>query len=116
MKTPLELLTDKKNAAAERLKEKGYLSKKRVYIGMATCEIAAGSKEVMAEFEAAKKQGLDIYLSQKGCAGRCHVEPTVEVVDPEKGPVLYTKVDAKKAKEIIQKHLIGGEPLAEGEK
>lgn len=116
MKTPLEILADKKTAAENHLKEKGYFSKKRVYVGMATCEIAAGSKEVMEEFEAAKKNGLDIYLSRKGCAGRCHVEPTVEVIDPEKGSVLYIKVDPKKAKEIIQKHLIGGEPLAEGEK
>ncbi len=116
MKTPLEKLADKRSSAENRLKEKGYFAKKRVYVGMATCEIAAGSKEVMDEFESARKGGLDFYLSRKGCAGRCHVEPTVEVVDPEKGPVLYTKVDAKKAKEIIQKHLIGGDPLAEGEK
>jgi NADP-reducing hydrogenase subunit HndB len=116
MKTPLEILAEKKAAASDHLKEQGYFSKKRVYVGMATCEIAAGSKEVMAEFEAAKKNGLDIYLSRKGCAGRCHVEPTVEVIDPSTGPVLYTKVDPKKAKEIIREHLIGGEPLAEGEK
>lgn len=116
MKTPLEILAEKKTAAENHLKEKGYYSKTRVYVGMATCEIAAGSKEVMEEFEAAKKAGLDIYLSQKGCAGRCHDEPTVEVIEPEKGSVLYIKVDPKKAKEIIQKHLIGGEPLSEGEK
>lgn len=116
MKTPLEILKEKKDAAEKHLNGQGFFSKKRVYVGMATCEIAAGSKEVMEEFENAKKSGLDIYLSQKGCAGRCHVEPTVEVIDPEKGAVLYTRVDPKKAKEIIQKHIIGGEPLAEGEK
>jgi (2Fe-2S) ferredoxin len=116
MKTPLEKLAEKRTTAEKRLKDNGYFSKKRVYVGMATCEIAAGSKEVMEEFQSAKKRGLDIYLSRKGCAGRCHVEPTVEVIDPQKGPVLYTKVDVNKAKEIIEKHLTGGEPLAEGEK
>lgn len=116
MKTPLEILAEKKAAAGDHLKEKGYFSKKRVYVGMATCEIAAGSKEAMEEFEAAKNKGLDIYLSRKGCAGRCHVEPTVEVIDPQKGAVLYTKVDRKKARDIIEKHLIGGQPLADGEK
>lgn len=102
MKTPIEILEEKKLAARKNLERKGYFSKTRVYVGMATCEIAAGSKEVFSEFEKAKQNGLDIYLSQKGCAGRCHDEPTVEVIDPKTNEAkLYIKVDTAKAKEII---------------
>ena len=115
MSTPLEILREKKDAAIQNLKDRGYFSKTRVYVGMATCEIAAGSKEVMEEFRLALSKGLDIYLSQKGCAGRCHDEPTVEVIDPKGDVTLYTKVSRQKAKEIIQKHLIGGEKLNDAE-
>jgi NADP-reducing hydrogenase subunit HndB len=89
---------------------KGYLSTKRVYVGMATCEIAAGSKEVMEVFQTAVKNGLtDIYLSQKGCAGRCNLEPTVEVVEEGKIPVKYGKVTREMAKEIVERHIKKGE-------
>ena len=79
MPTPLELIRKKRAEAVSKIVSRGYLSTKRVYVGMATCEIAAGSKGVMEVFREAVSQGLtDVYLSQKGCAGRCNLEPTVE--------------------------------------
>jgi NADP-reducing hydrogenase subunit HndC len=52
-------------------------------------------------------------VSRKGCAGRCNVEPTVEVAQEGKKPYKYIKVTADKAKAILEKHLIGGEPITE---
>ncbi|MFA5101371.1 MAG: (2Fe-2S) ferredoxin domain-containing protein [Candidatus Omnitrophota bacterium] len=110
MPTPLELVKKKRNQAISSIISKGYLSKKRVYVGMATCEIAAGSKDVMEVFKNAVAGGLtDVYLSQKGCAGRCNLEPTVEVVEEGKIPVKYGKVTPDKARDIIEKHLKKGE-------
>jgi len=114
MVTPLDVIKQKRSEAINRIIGKGYLSTKRVYVGMATCEIAAGSQEVMDVFQAAIGQGLtDVYLSQKGCAGRCNLEPTVEVVEEGKIPVKYGKVTVAKANDIIERHLKNGEVITE---
>lgn len=114
MVTPLDIIKKKRSEAINRIIGKGYLSTKRVYVGMATCEIAAGSKEVMEVFKAEINNGLtDVYLSQKGCAGRCNLEPTVEVVEEGKTPVKYGKVTEERAREIINRHLKGGEVITD---
>ena len=115
MKTPLEILKKKKADAIAQMIESGYLSPQRVYVGMATCEIAAGSLDVMDEFEKAKKNGKleNVYLSQKGCAGRCNLEPTVEIIEESKIPVKYCKVTREKAVKIIEEHLGKGKIISE---
>jgi (2Fe-2S) ferredoxin len=110
MVTPLDIIKKKRTEAINRINGRGYLSTKRVYVGMATCEIAAGSKEVMDVFQGAIRNGLtDVYLSQKGCAGRCNLEPTVEVIEEGKIPVKYGKITPEKAQQIIERHLKKGE-------
>ena len=114
MLTPLEMIKKKRAEAVSRIIGKGYLSTKRVYVGMATCEIAAGSKDVMEVFKEAVSKGLtDIYLSQKGCAGRCNLEPTVEVVEEGKIPAKYGKVTKERAMEIVERHFKKGEVIKE---
>ena len=82
---------------------------------MATCEIAAGSEEVMQVFQAAIDEGqlTNVFLSQKGCAGRCNLEPMVEIVEQGRIPTKYQKVNAEKAREIIARHLKQGEIIKE---
>jgi (2Fe-2S) ferredoxin len=110
----MDIIKKKRAEAVNRIISKGYLSTKRVYVGMATCEIAAGSKEVMAVFQEAVARGLtDVYLSQKGCAGRCNLEPTVEVVEEGRIPVKYGKVTPERAREIVERHLKKGEVIQE---
>lgn len=112
MVTPLDIIKKKRAEAVGRIIGKGYLSTIRVYVGMATCEIAAGSKEVMVVFKDAIANGLtDVYLSQKGCAGRCNLEPTVEVIEEGKIPIKYGNVTEEKAKQIIERHLKNGEVI-----
>ncbi len=108
MSTPLERLKKIKGEAIQKLIEDGLLSSTRIYIGMSTCEIAAGSKELWDIFQnEIKGKGIkDVLLKQKGCAGRCNLEPTVEILQTGKTPFKYTNVDAEKAKELIKKHLI----------
>ena len=110
----MDIIRKKRAQAVNRIISKGYLSTKRVYVGMATCEIAAGSKEVMEVFRQAIAKGLtDVYLSQKGCAGRCNLEPTVEVVEEGKIPVKYGRINPEKAREIVERHLKKGEVISE---
>lgn len=111
---PIDIVRRKRAEAIGRIIGQGYLSPKRVYVGMATCEIAAGSKDVMEVFESAVRSGLaDVYLSQKGCAGRCNLEPTVEVVEEGKIPVKYGRVTREMAEQIIERHLKKGEVIEE---
>ena len=88
----------------------------QIIVGMGTCGIAAGAKQTLDAFI----NGLDenkladsCLVRQTGCMGLCHSEPTVEIVVPGMPPVIYGTVDAKVAKEIIQKHIIGRELLGE---
>jgi (2Fe-2S) ferredoxin len=50
---------------------------------------------------------------QKGCAGRCSLEPMVEIIEGGKIPVKYIQIDAHKAREIIARHLRKGEVIKE---
>ena len=88
----------------------------RVVVGMATCGIAAGARPVLNAFVegvANANLGDKITVTQTGCIGICQYEPVVEVFEEGKEKVTYVKVDAKKAAEIIEKHLIGGKVVEE---
>jgi NADP-reducing hydrogenase subunit HndB len=88
----------------------------RVVVGMATCGIAAGARPVLnALVEGVNNGGLaeKVRVSQTGCIGLCQYEPIVEVYEADKEKVTYVKVDAEKAKRIIEEHLKGGKIVEE---
>lgn len=99
------------------LREKGEQAENMVIVrvAMATCGIAAGAREIMNYFsEEANTRGLDhVMITQGGCMGYCYAEPTVEVTRPGEQPVVYGDVTKERAKEIIEKYIMGGE-LVEG--
>lgn len=82
-------------------------------VGMATCGIAAGARETLSALldEISAKELENVRVIQVGCLGYCHSEPTVQVNIPGKEPILYGNVNVEKAKEIIDKHVIGGNLL-----
>jgi NADP-reducing hydrogenase subunit HndB len=77
----------------------------QVIVGMGTCGIAAGAKST---FDAVKEYGLGdhVIIRQTGCMGLCYVEPTVEVVMPGMPTVIYGKMTADTAKDLVRKHLV----------
>ena len=84
----------------------------RVVVGMATCGIAAGARPVLNELvKDVSEEGLSdkVTVSQTGCIGICQYEPVVEVFEAGKEKVTYVKMTADKAKEVVEKHLKGGE-------
>ena len=88
----------------------------RVVVGMATCGIAAGARPVLnAIVEAVNEGGLSdtVTVSQTGCIGLCQYEPIVEVFEPGKEKVTYVKVDADKAKRIVEEHIKGGKVVVD---
>jgi len=88
----------------------------RVVVGMATCGIAAGARPVLNAFvDGVNKNNLSekVTVTQTGCIGICQYEPVVEVFEEGKEKVTYVKLDAAKAAEIVEKHLKGGQIVAE---
>lgn len=88
---------------------------KRIVVGMATCGIAAGARPVLNAFteEIAKAGITDTVVTQTGCIGICQYEPVVEVFEEGKEKVTYVKMTAEKAAEVVEKHLKGGNVIAE---
>ena len=83
----------------------------RVVVGMATCGIAAGARPVLNAFvQEVNDQGLSdkVTVTQTGCIGICQFEPVVEVFEAGKEKVTYVKMTPEKAKEVVEKHLKGG--------
>lgn len=88
----------------------------RVVVGMATCGIAAGARPVLNAFvEAVNAENLadKVTVSQTGCIGICQYEPVVEVYEAGKEKITYVKMTEEKAKAVVEKHLKGGNVVAE---
>ena len=86
----------------------------RVVVGMATCGIAAGARPVLNTLvEEVAKAHLRVTVMQTGCIGMCALEPIVEVFDKDNHKTTYVLIDAKKAKDIVLRHLIHGEVIEE---
>ena len=88
----------------------------RIVVGMATCGIAAGARPVLNAFvEEVNNEGLasSVTVTQTGCIGICQYEPVVEVFEPGKEKVTYVKMTPDKAKEVIAKHIKGGNVITE---
>ena len=88
----------------------------RVVVGMATCGIAAGARPVLSAFvEEVANKGLTskVTVTQTGCIGICQYEPVVEIYEDGKEKVTYVKLDADKAKKIVEEHLVGGKVVSE---
>ena len=88
----------------------------RIVVGMATCGIAAGARPVLNAFvEGVAEAGLSdkVTVTQTGCIGICQYEPVVEVYTKDQDKVTYVKMDAARAKEVIEKHIKGGNVVTE---
>lgn len=112
----LQKLRDKVKSQVE-LREKGDQAERMVVVrvAMATCGIAAGAREIMNYFsdEVATRGMSQVMIIQSGCMGYCYAEPTVEVTKPGETPIVFGDVNKERAKEILEKYIIGGE-LVEG--
>ena len=107
-------------AIKERMKDKIVLREGtgdgRVVVGMATCGIAAGARPVLGAFvEEVNKAGLyeKVTVSQTGCVGYCQLEPIVEIYEAGKEKITYIKMTPDKVKEVVEKHLKGGNVVTE---
>nr|WP_319273383.1 NAD(P)H-dependent oxidoreductase subunit E [uncultured Draconibacterium sp.] len=76
-----------------------------IRIGLGSCCVASGSKEIQEEVEhVVNDSGLRVSLKHVGCVGMCHQVPLVEVVPNEGEPTLYAKVKPEDVKNIVESH------------
>ena len=85
----------------------------RVVVGMATCGLAAGARPVLnAMANLVAEIGLEnVAVVQTGCIGLCRFEPIVEVLEPGKEKVTYVHMTAERAEEVVEQHLVKGQPV-----
>lgn len=112
MKTIAEIkaIRDKMQAQIMNRDNSDENAETRIVVGMATCGIAAGAREVFNELveQVQVRELKNVKVSRSGCLGMCKVEPIVEIYVPGEPKVTYIKVDADKAKNIIAQHIVAG--------
>ncbi|MFO7558605.1 MAG: cyclic nucleotide-binding domain-containing protein [Desulfobacterales bacterium] len=91
------------------------ISQAKVTVHMGTCGISAGAREVMAALleEKNKTDRQDIQIKSSGCIGKCKEEPNVTVEIDGQETVIYRNVNANKARQIFENHLLKGEVMTD---
>lgn len=94
------------NADLEKLKQTGqkllHPETIRIMVGTATCCRAKGADRVLKALEQeAAAQKLNCTVVPVGCIGLCHLEPTVEIVQPGKPRVAYGPVKPEDVADFI---------------
>lgn len=98
--------------AQNRLRHEGGI---RIIVGMGTCGIAAGAREVMSAIldEIAKRRLDDVTVTQTGCIGMCEKEVLVDIVRPGEARITYGRVKAADVPKIIAEHVVNGRIIEE---
>ena len=101
----LKKLRDEKKKAIDMRESSG--KDIEIVVGMATCGIAAGAKQVLDTLltELEKRHMTNVLVRQTGCMGLCFAEPTVEVKMPGMGDFIYGNVNKDIALKIVSDHI-----------
>jgi (2Fe-2S) ferredoxin len=85
----------------------------QVIVAMGTCGIAAGARDTMKSIlnfiETEHLSGISV--TQTGCMGMCEQEPIVQVIVGDQAKVVYGKVNADVAAQIMKQHVQNGTPV-----
>lgn len=84
-----------------------------IIVGMGTCGIAAGAKEVMTAImeELGKRDLSDVRVTQTGCIGMCEKEVLVDIIRPGEKRITYGRVKPEEISRIIGTHVVCGRIL-----
>lgn len=87
----------------------------QIIVGMGTCGIAAGAREVMNAIleEISKRELTDVNVTQTGCIGMCEKEVLVDVQLKGRERVTYGNVTPQDIPRIIVNHVINGQVVNE---
>lgn len=83
-------------------------------VGMGTCGIAAGAREVLLTLmEEIEKRGLKVNVTQTGCIGMCEQEPLLDIQTTPSERVTYGRLSPEMVKKIVSEHLVNGRIVTE---
>jgi len=86
----------------------------RIIIGMGTCGIAAGAREVMEAFlKELSDRKIDAHLETVGCVGMCAQEPLVDIEQAGKSRVRYANIGPENVSRLVEEHLVNGRVVLE---
>jgi len=109
----LEELKRVREEALQKKQMKAAAGNVQVIVAMGTCGIAAGArdtmKSVLSFIETKNLSGVTV--TQTGCIGMCEQEPILQVVIGEDAKVVYGKVNAEVAEQIMRQHVQNGMPV-----
>jgi NADP-reducing hydrogenase subunit HndB len=85
-----------------------------VVVGMGTCGIAAGAREVLAAIvdELEARDITDVIVTQCGCRGLCEREPLVTVAAPDGEEIVYADMTPARAREVVASHVVDDVPVS----
>jgi len=85
-----------------------------ITVGMGTCGIAAGAREVMTVILAElATRGIDAHVTTVGCIGMCSKEPLVDVTRGDEPRITYGNVTTIMVPRILDEHVRQGRPVEE---
>ena len=109
----LEELKRVREEALQKKKMKAAPGNVQVIVAMGTCGIAAGARDTMKSvlnfIETNCLSGVTV--TQTGCVGKCEQEPIVQVIVGDQPKVMYGKVNAEVAQQIMKQHVQNGTPV-----
>lgn len=82
-----------------------------IYIGAATCGIAAGALEVSAAARSTlEKHGIDARIVHIGCIGPCYLEPLMDIALPGEPRISYANMTPETAARVIENRFLRDDP------
>jgi NADP-reducing hydrogenase subunit HndB len=85
-----------------------------ITVGMGTCGISAGAREVMhAILAELDKRHIDAHVTTVGCIGMCSREPLVDIQQGDEPRVTYGNISPAMVPRLIEEHLVRGHVVDE---
>ena len=85
-----------------------------ITVGMGTCGIAAGAREVMhAVLAELDRRGINAHVTTVGCIGMCSKEPLVDIQQGNEPRVTYGNITPDLVPRLIEEHLVQGNVVEE---
>lgn len=111
----LEELREIRERASKEMELRKGDARIKVLIGMGTSGIAAGARDVMAAFldEISSRNLTDVVVTQSGERGLASSEPVVEVHIEGEPAVVYGRMTAERARQVVVDHLVNGNAVSD---
>ena len=112
-------LKNVRDLQALREKLQGQISRRKatnttITVGMGTCGIAAGAREVMhAILEELQRRDIQAHVTTVGCIGMCSREPLVDIQQGDEDRVTYGNVSPNMVTRLIEEHVVNSRVIDE---